>query len=637
MDAVPRGSRAKAWVWMVLAIGVPAALYLSTLYPGPGGRINVGDSAKFQYIGEILGVPHEPGYPQYVVLNFLWTRLPLPLPLADKVNLLSAVLSLIAGGFLFSALWRLTARPGIALLGTWTVLLARSVWIFSTEAEVYSLHLVWVTALLWAITHLLQEEASRRFRWLIVAVLILGFSFGNHPTAILLIPGFLAAVLALDYRLALSLRVLATTSLIAVLALGQYGFVLWRSHSDAPFLEGIGRDASVSDLIGKVSGARFSTKHVLKEDSQGMGRRFLAALLEFPRQLSWPTLILAGIGTWTLLGTSRLLGLYLFLGVLGPPVFVSFYQIGDWQAYLAPAFVSLATLAAMGTTWHGLSTPKWQRLAIASWLLGIVWVATAAYPRIRVEENPRDRSALLAAAAPGDWVVTYPVNGYSFRQLNFYYRYGLGLEERKGIRIRTAPEIFEQEWAFLGDDRMIFATQAVRDVFDEYRTEYVPLWSGASEDLALAATGARFPVHALQLLPDQAGGVRVMGPDGLVLATPDKAIQIIIVSPSQRRIKGVASFPSRRAPTRHSRWPLRDFLHRIRNHDWVCVILQGPALARGDEGVRLILDTFAVPVSARSTSATSLVITGLKGSSAEDLLVLGNPSEPADLPLPGDS
>ncbi len=619
---------------MVLAIGVPAALYLSTLYPGPGGRINVGDSAKFQYIGEILGVPHEPGYPQYVVLNFLWTRLPLPLALADKVNLLSAVLSLIAGGFLFSALYRLTARPGVAVLGTWTVLLARSVWIFSTEAEVYALHLVWVTALLWAITHLLQEESSRRFQWLVAAILILGFSFGNHPTAILLIPGFIAVVLALDYRLALSPRVLATTGLIAILALGQYGFVLWRSHSDAPFLEGIGHDASVTDLIGKVSGARFSTKHVLKEDSQGTGRRFLAALLELLRQLSWPTLILAGIGAWTLLGTSRLLGLYLFLGVLGPPVFVSFYQIGDWQAYLAPAFVSLATLAAMGTTWHGFSTPKWQRVAMAFWLLGIGWTATDTYPRLRVEENSRDRSALLAAAAPGDWVVTYPVNGYSFRQLNFYYRYGLGLEEKQGIRIRTAPEIFEQEWAFLSDDRMIFATQAVRDVFDEYRTEYVPLWSAASEDQVLAATGARFPVHSLQLLPDQAGGVRVMGSDDLVFAAPGDAIQIIVASPSQRRIKGVASFPSRRAPTRHSRWPLRDFLHRIRDDDWVCVILQGPALARGDEGVALILDTFGVAVSALSASTTSLVIAGLKGSGTENLLVLRNPGEPAELPIP---
>ena len=193
-----------------------------------------------------------------------------------------------------------------------------------------------------------------------------------------------------------------------------------------------GGNHPVQDLVGKVSGARFSTQHVLKGGSDGTAQRFMRALLEMPLQLSWPTLALAAIGMATLLASHRLLLIYLVLGVLGPPLFIGFYQIGDWQAYLAPAFVSLAALAAIGFTSPWLATRRWRAATLSIWLLGVGWTAASTYSRVKVESNPRDREALLAAAVPGDWVVTYPVNGYSFRQLNYYYRYGLHLEEEKG-------------------------------------------------------------------------------------------------------------------------------------------------------------------------------------------------------------
>lgn len=628
-----RRSLSTSWLWMALALGLPALLYLATLYPGPGGRINVGDSAKFQYIGEILGVPHEPGYPQYVVLNYLWTRLPVPLSLANQVNLLSAVLALAAGAFLFSTLRHLTKLPGVAVVGTWTVLLARSVWIFSTEAEVYSLHLLWVSALLWAIVHLLESPATTRFRWLAAAICILGFSFGNHPTAILLIPGFLLVVLGLDLRLATSPRVLAFVALVVVLSASQYGFLLWRSHAEAPFLEGIGKEATVQDLVGKVSGARFSTKHVLKKGSVGTGQRFSRAMLEIPIQLSWLTLILAAIGIPVLLASNRLLLGHLLLGALGPPVFVSFYQIGDWQAYLAPAFVSLIALAAMAFTSSMLATRGRRGGALLVWFLALAWTVATNYPQVRVEENPRDREALLEAAVSGDWVVTYPVNGYSFRQLNYYYRYGLHLEDASGIRIRTAPEIFEQDFAFLTDDRLLFSTQDVRTVFEEHRTDFTPIWTADKSASPFYVTGTRYPTRSVRISPQPGGRVSLLGPDDLVLAGPDLAIQVLVASPDHARIKGVASFPSRRIATRHSRWPLRDFLERIRRRDWVCVLLQGPSLARGDEGVKLVLEAFDLQPLEPAEAPEVLIIAGSRGSNVDDLIVLEDPREPVELHL----
>jgi len=37
---------------------VAFGVYLKTLFPGLGGG---GDSAKFQYVGSVLGTPHPPG------------------------------------------------------------------------------------------------------------------------------------------------------------------------------------------------------------------------------------------------------------------------------------------------------------------------------------------------------------------------------------------------------------------------------------------------------------------------------------------------------------------------------------------------------------------------------------------------
>ena len=53
-----RFRRTLAWisshVEFLVALGA-LALYASTVYPGVGGILNYGDSAKFQFLGRILG------------------------------------------------------------------------------------------------------------------------------------------------------------------------------------------------------------------------------------------------------------------------------------------------------------------------------------------------------------------------------------------------------------------------------------------------------------------------------------------------------------------------------------------------------------------------------------------------------
>ena len=76
-----------------IAIGVVAlGLYVATLQPDFGGPE---DTPKFQFIGHVLGTPHPPGYPLYVLLSHLFVKLPLG-TIAYRANLFSGVMTAVA-------------------------------------------------------------------------------------------------------------------------------------------------------------------------------------------------------------------------------------------------------------------------------------------------------------------------------------------------------------------------------------------------------------------------------------------------------------------------------------------------------------------------------------------------------------
>ena len=122
------------------------SLYAFTLLPGPGYS---GDTVKFQFVGHVLGTPHGPGYPTYVVLNHWFTGL-LPFgSVALKANLLSSVFSILASLVLLGTLSQLGIRGLIATVTTMSFGLGLTVWSQSVVAEVYSLNLLFVAGMVY--------------------------------------------------------------------------------------------------------------------------------------------------------------------------------------------------------------------------------------------------------------------------------------------------------------------------------------------------------------------------------------------------------------------------------------------------------------------------------------------------------
>jgi len=123
--------------------------YLLTM----AATVSFWDSGEFIATSYILGIPHSPGTPLYVLVGRLFTMLPLPLTIAQKVNFLSVLfsaLAVVAAFFIMSSTLRFMYGQGKnkvekfilyigPLVGSFYLMFSDTYWRDSTEAEVYSL------------------------------------------------------------------------------------------------------------------------------------------------------------------------------------------------------------------------------------------------------------------------------------------------------------------------------------------------------------------------------------------------------------------------------------------------------------------------------------------------------------------
>ena len=182
--------------WALGATLAVALLYIVTLAPTTA----FWDTSEYIATAHIMGIPHPPGNPLFVVLARAWEILlaPLGLSVAVKINLFSATMSALAHGFWFlvvhQILRRFTNDGVFPLVGAFVAVMvsatAFTVWNQSNVNEkVYTVSLFTIALLSWL-----------AFRWrenlgkgkddniLILMVFILALSVGNHLMAFLAAP-----------------------------------------------------------------------------------------------------------------------------------------------------------------------------------------------------------------------------------------------------------------------------------------------------------------------------------------------------------------------------------------------------------------------------------------------------------------
>ena len=165
------------------------------------------DCGEYIAASYILGVPHPPGTPLYILIGRIFSILPLGDNIGYRVNLISPIVASLAILFLFLIIVKFLKRyvdmdKDInrmsvyfgAFIGAMTFAFTDSHWFNSVEAEVYAFSTFLTSLVMW-LTLRWEEKAGEygHERYLLFIAYIVGLSIGIHLLSLLII--FVIAVI----------------------------------------------------------------------------------------------------------------------------------------------------------------------------------------------------------------------------------------------------------------------------------------------------------------------------------------------------------------------------------------------------------------------------------------------------------
>jgi hypothetical protein len=445
-----------------LLTGVAAlALYASTLAPSVGFV----DSGELTTAAAGLGVPHPPGFPLYVLLTHLITRVPIGTA-AARANFASALFAALAAATLFLLVHTIAGRAeqparaaprsppparqrkqqprpppaDHARLGAWArfagALIAallfaslRTTWAYATVAEVYTLA-AWLVVLVWLLMARCRMQA---------AALVFGIAMGVHPAMNV---AMLPALAVLVYRIwgpaFLASRQFAAVALVAISGLAVYLY-LPLAAMQSPALNW-GDPQTPDRLWAHVSGWQYRgtidiTSVAVAESFARLGRILGQQLGSWAAPMA---LVLAVIGAenafrndrtvfWVLV-TSIVVNVLLTIWMnagwsAGTPQEIS--AADDLDAYYLPALIACAILTGLGAVRLArsaalASAPSLVRpIAVVGVLAGTIGLSVAANWEVNNRRGDVVARAyvddVLGSIAPGallltrDWQISSPM------------------------------------------------------------------------------------------------------------------------------------------------------------------------------------------------------------------------------------
>ncbi len=247
--------------WAALAGVVVFALYALTLARSTA----FWDASEYIATGHILGIPHPPGNPLFVVLARAWSVLlePTGLSVAVRINLFSAFMSAAAHGLWFLVLHHVlrsfSADRVFRLVGAGVATLvsatAFTVWNQSNVNEkVYTVSLLTIALLSWlAVRWFEQRGRPRAHRLLVLMAFVLALSVGNHLMAFLAAPALAVFVLRAQPRLLLNWKLLPPAAVAVLLGLSIHLVLPIRAELDPVINEAAPECESLGSALGAIA------------------------------------------------------------------------------------------------------------------------------------------------------------------------------------------------------------------------------------------------------------------------------------------------------------------------------------------------------------------------------------------------
>ncbi len=197
---------------LVVALLLFAVVFGVYLYTAPRYQTGYGDSEEVMTAAYVLGVPHAPGYPLYMILAHAFRYLPFG-TIAFRFSVFSSLLGSLTVVFIYLSLvkvFRMMTREkeGIfswlipqvsALAASLSLAFSYAYWLYSIIPEVYCVSRFFASLLLFVCVSWYEDRNTDRARLypaLVVLVFVLGFI--GHQTTLLLAPSLFYLVWVLD-------------------------------------------------------------------------------------------------------------------------------------------------------------------------------------------------------------------------------------------------------------------------------------------------------------------------------------------------------------------------------------------------------------------------------------------------------
>ena len=400
--------------WAIAIALLTGALFLVTLRPDVGGTE---DSPKFQFLGQVLGTAHTPGYPFYTIVTYLFTRVPLG-TLAYRVNLFSAVCGVASCVLIFLIARRVGVSRSMAAVASLAAATGFPVWSNAITAEVYTLSALmsaWTIYLLmaWAAASAKastpkQTPASAgatagKGHWrLFAACAVFAAGFGNHLTIVGLLPAALIYGIARD-RSVLQPRVIGIAAIIGALGVAQYGFIALRTIQGAPYLEA--RATTLRGIYDVIIARDVSWARFYQAADKVVGIEVPMLLEGLRVHMGTATVILVVIAIGIAVWRRNYEALLVAGGAAGTLGMIANLW-GDVVGFITPVVVLLWALAAYGLeclvelTASAFAKAAARQAAVnsvAAVVLALpIWNLFSIYPAIEPLRRPGDGPALRA-------------------------------------------------------------------------------------------------------------------------------------------------------------------------------------------------------------------------------------------------
>jgi hypothetical protein len=441
-------------------------VYLSTMCR----TVSFIDAGELASVACILGIAHPTGYPLFSILAHCFLWIPIPSEEILRLNIFSAVITALGVGVFYQTLiaasrlsqamrWEAGEKrreegielPVAASVSALIFGFSTTVWSQSVAIEVYGLHIVLILLTLLAFLEGLRMDTNGSGhipRQMVAASFLLGLSFANHMTTILIVLALLFLFLK-QYGLNRQ-TVFRSAKLFPFFALGvsAYLYLPIRARLQPPMNWGF--TAEPERLLWHVSGKQYRSWMFSSFDSAEKQLKYFFD--HFHLEFNWVIIALLLFGLWQCFKLSRPIFWFLVVGFVSCLFYSVNYDIHDIDSYFLLAYIVSGICVFFGV--HAIvdaarRTVRGVTFSTIAAALLILPLSQVYLNRSEVDESDNSLVAdythnILSAVEPNAVILTYQWD--YFVAPSQYYQ--LVRKERPDVVV-IDKELLRRSWYFI--------------------------------------------------------------------------------------------------------------------------------------------------------------------------------------------